>query len=53
MKSNRDYRRMRVNWNQTDGFKLDIPYDRWMMFCLGLSLILLSSSGFIQAIRWW
>lgn len=38
--------RMHVTWHKEDGFKLDVPYSSWLVFCIGLSLL-------IYAIRWW
>lgn len=45
--------RMHVTWNKEDGFKLDVPYSGWLMFCIGLSLLLGTLPSLIDAIRWW
>lgn len=44
---------MQISWNKEDGFKLDVPYSGWLMFCVGLSLLLDALPSFIEAIRWW
>lgn len=38
--------RMKVRWTADHGFKMDVPYTRWLAFCLGASLL-------IHAVRWW
>jgi hypothetical protein len=37
---------MYVSWHREEGFKLDIPYSKWLIFCLGASVL-------ISAVRWW
>jgi len=53
MKPDKDYRRMRINWNQENGFNLDVPYSGWLIFCLGLSLIMQALPDILSVIRWW
>jgi len=42
----RKYRRMNIVWNKEEGFKLDVPYSSWLVFCAGTSML-------ITAVRWW
>jgi hypothetical protein len=32
---------MNISRNKEDGFKLDVPYSQWLIFCVG------------AAVRWW
>ena len=40
------HNRMLIVWNREEGFKLDVPYSRWLIFCAGASILL-------HAVRWW
>jgi hypothetical protein len=42
---------MRINWNSQDGFNLDVPYSRWLIFCIGASLLLKALPDIINAIH--
>lgn len=53
MKLKKHYKRMNIKYNQEDGFNLDIPYSRWLVFCIGLSMVLKVLPDFITQIRWW
>lgn len=37
---------MNIDWNKEEGFRLEIPYGGWMVFCAGTSML-------ITAVRWW
>ncbi len=37
---------MHISWNKEDGFKCEVPYGGWLMFCVGLSML-------INALRGW
>ncbi len=37
---------MLISWTKEEGFKLDIPYSKWLIFCVGLAIV-------VNAIRWW
>jgi hypothetical protein len=43
---------MRINWNHQDGFNLDIPYSGWLIFCLGLALVLNATGRARLALRY-
>jgi len=50
MKLKKDYKRMNIKYNQEDGFNLDVPYSRWLIFCIGLSIVLKALPALITAI---
>lgn len=38
--------RMLIVFNKAEGFKFDVPYSAWLVFCAGASML-------IHAVRWW
>lgn len=44
---------MLISWNKDEGFKLDVPYSKWLIFCIGLALLLPALAGLLEKIRWW
>ena len=53
MKPNKDYKRMRINWNNQDGFNLDVPYSGWLIFCIGSSILIKALPDLLNVIRLW
>jgi hypothetical protein len=37
---------MLIIYKPDEGFKLDVPYSKWLVFCIGASVL-------ITSVRWW
>ena len=50
MKLKKDYNRIRFLLSLSKGIKMDTPSSRWLIFCIGLAILLLSASPIVIAL---
>ncbi len=50
---NEKFNRLKLYLHSEKGLKMDIPYNEFVIRCIGVAIILWSLAPVIAAIRWW
>ena len=50
---NEKFNRLKLHLHLEKGLKMDVPYNEFVIRCIGVAIILWSLAPVIAAIRWW